>query len=568
MAAPEGHEPQARLLAGCLRGLGGALDARSPGAGGEDAGGEDGGGAALASVTSLRLRECNLDVGALDFVLARLPSVLHLELDGSCPPPRACARDGCPAHGRAPAAPELTAAAAEAVARRATRLEALSVPGAAVRAAAAAALSRLPRLAELEAARAGGGGYDPAYGYHPSCAAASEAAAAWRALPAGRLRALEIGFAPPVPGGAFLGWCSLLELRLGALYADQWRDLAAGLPRLRLLTARPKGAWGALACADGPLALPSVAHAEFWECMRGFASAPLASLLPGLEHLLIDPCALDWHEGCLSGCGEGGYGVDLRGLGGLRSLVLSGFAPAGPGGWGAVGAMPRLARLSCAAPAALLLAPAAPVWAAAPGQAGGGAEPRPPAVISCLGAAAASLEWLELEVRDIPATAAGGGGSGGRGPPPAPALDLSRVVRPLADALPALRALALDAPGADLDPAGLSPFPHPALRALALSFASLGPAGGAPLAALARAPLQDLWLNPGAAPSPGFTPADLFCLCALCAQKGLAVRRAPGGPRGGGPPYACGWRPYRGWREEERARWDERPGAAAKGGGE
>jgi hypothetical protein len=174
-------------------------------------------------------------------------------------------------------------------------------------------------------------------------AESAAAAAAFKALPRARLERLAIGRLPNRALGA-LGLDNLTELAGVALAAADVPALAAGLPRLRRLSARPVGPWHADDPGLAGVSLPGVTHTVFF----GFTSAPapaptfsrgarLAALLPGLEQLALES--------------EAAPAPDLWGLTALTALIVGPHVPAlPPRAWSAIGAMPRLARLRATIP--------------------------------------------------------------------------------------------------------------------------------------------------------------------------------------------------------------------------
>ncbi|KAI8472777.1 MAG: hypothetical protein J3K34DRAFT_467095 [Monoraphidium minutum] len=518
-------------------------------------GGGGGGGGGLAAVTALELADCSLDLESLGLVLDRLPALERLSLDGAEFKPMRSYH--YPAGGGGGGGGCAATAAAELIAAGAPRLAALSAPGLWLSPGAAAALAALPRLRELEAAGVGDGGYDPDHESAWPGPPTAAAAAAWAALPAAQLRSLDLVHIPPC-AAPFDGWSRLVELRGVSLDPQQAAAAAAGLPRLRLLAARPRGDWRAAAAA-GAAAFPRLAHAEFWECGGGFAGARLAELCPSLEHLLVWARSPEWGAamdgafamlggggggGCGGGGGGGGCGggsgcpVDLSGLTGLRSLALHGGAALGPRGWAAVTAMPRLLRLACRMNEH---------DAAGGGGGGGAAESGGGGLAKLLGAAAGSVEVLELDLAyNRPSGVASDSGTGGA----AGGFDLAALLAAAA-ALPRLRALSIEA---DRPPGGGRG-------------AAAGLAAAAALTALrldcrrqtydhvssllwrpAAAPLRELYVSDtGLSASGMWRDAE-----GAAAARGLALRRArewAAGPGAG--PYACGWRPYCGWEAEE-----------------
>ncbi|KAI8472770.1 MAG: hypothetical protein J3K34DRAFT_502283 [Monoraphidium minutum] len=479
-------------------------------------GGGGGGGAGLAGVTVLTAEDCWLDRESLGLVLDRLPGLRRLEFDGSefVPVLLSAARYGACEDGGCSAA-----AAVELIAARAPRLEALSAGGLWLDAAAAAALARLPRLRALEAAAA-----------------------------------------------------------------------AACLPRLRLLEAHcPCGDWRGGAAGA---AFPRVVHAELLDCEPGFAGVRVVDLFPSLEHLCVafpteeldrrTPIAVRATSG---GGGEDGLTVDLSGLTGLRSLELYGISPLGPCGWAALAAMPRLLRLACSAAecdAAGGGGGAAAGAAGGGGSGGGGGGEGAPAGAAGNGGGGGDGGGGGGAAA---AGAAGGGGGGGGGGGAAASGGLAKL---LGAAAGSIEYLDLDVvadrpPHSDGDPEGAAAVfdlaallaaaaALPRLRALLVNSARAPRAGGAPAAALARAtaltalrlawgrpppnclplllgllpeaaPLRELYL-----PDSSFGDAGAWADAAgACAARGLALRRArewAAGP--GAARHACGWRPYRG----------------------
>jgi hypothetical protein len=128
----------------------------------------------------------------------------------------------------------------------APRLEAVSLAGAPLTAGAAEALSLLPRLRALHLT----GTCEPwemaprGWAPNPREPYSPEAAAAFQSLTArSRLRSLAIPALPRLPPEA-LQLARLRELVGVDLPFDRVGELAAGLPQLTLLVARPTGKWG------------------------------------------------------------------------------------------------------------------------------------------------------------------------------------------------------------------------------------------------------------------------------------------------------------------------------------